>query len=70
MTVKELIDRLTEAKCPDSKVYIANYVNFPEPADSILFADELNDDGELAFMDLGNAMGGLGVLILNEEGGK
>ena len=68
MTVKELIDRLTEAKCPDAEVYIAGSCELPEKARSILFADELNDDGELAFMDLGNAMGGLGVLILNEEG--
>ncbi len=67
MTVQKLIDCLESAKCPDSPVYIAGYMDEPELADSVLFADELNDDEALAFMDLGMAMGGLGVLILREE---
>lgn len=67
MTVQELIDKLENAKCPDSPVYIAGYGDMPELADSVLFADELNDDKELAFESLGMAMGGLGVLILREE---
>ncbi len=67
MTVQELIDKLESAKCPDSPVYIAGYMDIPELADQILFADELNEDEELAFENLGMAMGGLGVLILREE---
>ena len=67
MTVQELIDRLESAKCPDSPVYIATYMDMPELADSVLFADEYDEDNELAFAKLGMAMGGLGVLILREE---
>lgn len=67
MTVQELIDKLESAKCPDSPVYVAGYMDMPELADSVLFADELNSDGNLAFMELGLAVGGLGILILKEE---
>ncbi len=67
MKVQELIDRLESAKCPDTPVYIAGYMDSPELADNILFADELNEDEELRFEALGMAMGGLGVLILREE---
>lgn len=70
MKVKDLIERLQYAKCPDSEVYIAGQGDFPEKANAILFADENNSDGELAFMELGLAMGGLGVLIFNEDDGN
>ncbi len=67
MKVQELIDKLESANCPDSPVYIAGYMDMPELADSVLFADELNEDENLAFMEHGMAMGDLGVLVLREE---
>ncbi len=67
MIVSELIERLESAKCPGAEVFIAGYGESPEEATNILFADENNSDGELAFMDWGNAVGGKAVLILNED---
>lgn len=65
MTVLELIEILKRA--PDAQVFIAGYMNIPEEANSVLFADEHNTDGGLSFTDFGDALGEKAVLICVED---
>jgi len=65
MIASEIIEMLE--KCPWAEVYIAGYCGEPEEANSVLFADELNSDGNLAFCELGISMGQKAVLICNED---
>ena len=65
MKVSELIERLQKA--PDAEVYIAGHMDTEEEANTILFADELNSDGGLAFMEYGSALGEKAILICYED---
>lgn len=65
MKVSELIERLQKA--PDAEVYIAGHMGEPEAANTVLFADGINNDGGLAFMELGDALGEKAILICYED---
>ena len=65
MIAQEVIDMLKHA--PGAEVFVAGYMDEPQPATIVLFADEINSDGGLSFCDLGNALGEKAVLICVED---
>ena len=65
MIASELIEMLKHA--PDAQVFIAGYMDIPEEANTVLFADEFNVDDELSFCDFGVALGEKAVLICVED---
>ncbi len=65
MIASEVIEMLKHA--PDAKVFIAGYMDRPEEASTVLFADEFNADGGLSFCDFGDALGEKAILICVED---
>ena len=66
MKVWELKGQLKYAD-DDAEVFIAEFGSSAVEANKVFFAEEINSDGELAFCDLGMALGGKAVLITYEE---